>query len=83
MVIGCEVMEGVIRHGSKMLYGLLDRPPLIYLFTYQKSAAMAGPNRRWFTQIRLLADNSVEVFKFGCYVFFPILAMLKFGDPEW
>jgi hypothetical protein len=25
----------------------------------------------------------VEVFKFGCYVFFPILAMLKFGDPEW
>lgn len=28
-------------------------------------------------------DVVVEVFKFGCYVFFPILAMLKFGDPEW
>jgi hypothetical protein len=45
---------------------------------------MAGPNRMQTIPDTLnSADNSVEVFKFGCYVFFPILAMLKFGDPEW
>lgn len=26
---------------------------------------------------------SVEVVKFGFYMFFPIVMMLKFGDPDW
>ena len=25
----------------------------------------------------------MEVFKFGVYMFFPVLIMYKFGDPEW
>lgn len=46
---------------------------------------MAGPNRTSTTQLYGISSliGIVEVFKFGCYVFFPILAMLKFGDPEW
>lgn len=45
---------------------------------------MAGPNRESLIVYRAYNSNAlVEVFKFGCYVFFPILAMLKFGDPEW
>ena len=33
------------------------------------ATAMAGPN--------------LEVFKFGLYVFFPVLMLLKYGDSEW
>ena len=33
------------------------------------ATAMAGPN--------------LEVFKFGVYVFFPVLMLLKYGDSEW
>jgi protein PET100 len=25
----------------------------------------------------------LEVFKFGLYLFVPIVALLHFGDPEW
>ncbi|WVW80929.1 hypothetical protein I302_102920 [Kwoniella bestiolae CBS 10118] len=30
-----------------------------------------------------MAGPNLEIFKFGFYMFFPIYAMFKFGDPEW
>jgi protein PET100 len=30
-----------------------------------------------------MTTPSVEVFKFGFYMFFPIYIMFKFGDPQW
>ncbi|EIM90487.1 uncharacterized protein STEHIDRAFT_93497 [Stereum hirsutum FP-91666 SS1] len=30
-----------------------------------------------------MAGPNLEVFKFGLYVFFPVLAFLHYGDPEW
>ncbi|ORY29626.1 hypothetical protein BCR39DRAFT_531255 [Naematelia encephala] len=30
-----------------------------------------------------MGGPNLEVFKFGFYMFFPIYAMFKFGDPEW
>jgi protein PET100 len=26
---------------------------------------------------------TVEIFRFGFYVFFPVYVMFKVGDPEW
>lgn len=52
--------------------------PTIYTL---HTAVMAGPNRALLSLA--VTHTVVEVFKFGCYVFFPIFAMLKFGDPEW
>ena len=66
-----------------MLNDLLYRPPLIYLTRSKTLQQWLGLIVGCSAQIRLPADDTVEVFKFGCYVFFPILAMLKFGDPEW
>lgn len=42
---------------------------------------MAGPNGEFVLYTK--ADNIVEVFKFGLYMFFPLWVMYKFGDPEW
>lgn len=30
-----------------------------------------------------MAGPNLEVFKFGIYVFFPVLMLLKYGDSEW
>ena len=30
-----------------------------------------------------MAGPNLEVFKFGLYVFFPVLMLLKYGDSEW
>lgn len=30
-----------------------------------------------------MAGPNLEVFKFGVYVFFPVLMLLKYGDSEW
>ncbi|WWC65126.1 uncharacterized protein I303_107740 [Kwoniella dejecticola CBS 10117] len=30
-----------------------------------------------------MGGPNLEIFKFGFYMFFPIYAMFKFGDPEW
>ncbi|KAI9633567.1 uncharacterized protein MKK02DRAFT_38223 [Dioszegia hungarica] len=30
-----------------------------------------------------MAGPNMEVFRFGFYLFFPIFAMYKFGDPVW
>lgn len=32
---------------------------------------------------RYTHSKTVEIFKFGFYLFTPIYVMLKFGDPEW
>jgi len=37
--------------------------------TTWSATAMAGPN--------------LEAFKFGLYVFFPVIMLLKYGDSEW
>jgi len=42
---------------------------------------MAGPNCTLLSAEQ--ANSTVEVVKFGFYMFFPIAMMLKFGDPEW
>jgi len=30
-----------------------------------------------------MAGPNLEVFKFGLYVFFPVLMLLRYGDSEW
>ncbi|KAE8227009.1 hypothetical protein CF319_g483 [Tilletia indica] len=30
-----------------------------------------------------MAGPSLEVFKFGLYLFFPLAIMVHYGDPEW
>ncbi|WRT70615.1 uncharacterized protein IL334_007613 [Kwoniella shivajii] len=30
-----------------------------------------------------MGGPNLEIFRFGFYMFFPIYAMVKFGDPEW
>ncbi|KAF9792427.1 hypothetical protein BJ322DRAFT_1102935 [Thelephora terrestris] len=30
-----------------------------------------------------MAGPNLEVFKFGLYVFFPVLMLLKYGDSDW
>ncbi|KAF8514044.1 hypothetical protein JB92DRAFT_2789748 [Gautieria morchelliformis] len=30
-----------------------------------------------------MAGPNLEVFKFGLYLFFPIVMMVQFGNPEW
>ncbi|KAI0003249.1 hypothetical protein BJV74DRAFT_764453 [Russula compacta] len=30
-----------------------------------------------------MGGPNLEVFKFAVYVFFPVLAFLHYGDPEW
>ena len=30
-----------------------------------------------------MAGPNLEVFKFGVYVFFPVLMLLRYGDSEW
>ncbi|ORX41116.1 hypothetical protein BD324DRAFT_613276 [Kockovaella imperatae] len=30
-----------------------------------------------------MGGGNLEVFKFGLYMFFPIVIMFKFGDPDW
>ncbi|CAD6572492.1 MAG: hypothetical protein CYPHOPRED_004851 [Cyphobasidiales sp. Tagirdzhanova-0007] len=30
-----------------------------------------------------MAGPNLELFRFGMYVFFPILIMAHYGDPEW
>lgn len=58
---------------------------LLPCLTSPTARNMGGPNRgsNAIRAVEVSADGLVEVFKFGCYVFFPVLAMLKFGDPEW
>ncbi|KAK0535534.1 hypothetical protein OC834_001488 [Tilletia horrida] len=33
--------------------------------------------------ILTMAGPSLEVFKFGLYLFFPLAIMVHYGDPEW
>ncbi|KAI9601676.1 hypothetical protein H4Q26_001509 [Puccinia striiformis f. sp. tritici PST-130] len=35
------------------------------------------------TQLPLMAGPNLELAKFGMYVFFPILVMVHYGDPDW
>ncbi|KAA1471235.1 hypothetical protein DENSPDRAFT_880311 [Dentipellis sp. KUC8613] len=30
-----------------------------------------------------MAGPNLEVFKFGLYVFFPVLVFMYYGDPDW
>ncbi|KAH7930876.1 hypothetical protein BV22DRAFT_999712 [Leucogyrophana mollusca] len=30
-----------------------------------------------------MAGPNLEVFKFGLYLFVPVVALLHFGDPQW
>ncbi|KDQ20025.1 hypothetical protein BOTBODRAFT_101374 [Botryobasidium botryosum FD-172 SS1] len=30
-----------------------------------------------------MAGPNLEVFKFGIYVFFPVMMMLHYGNPDW
>jgi protein PET100 len=30
-----------------------------------------------------MAGPKLELFRFGMYVFFPILIMAHYGDPDW
>lgn len=30
-----------------------------------------------------MGGPNLEVFKFAVYVFFPVAALLHFGDPDW
>ncbi|KAI0060884.1 hypothetical protein BV25DRAFT_1827448 [Artomyces pyxidatus] len=30
-----------------------------------------------------MAGPNLEVFKFAVYVFFPVIAFLHYGDPQW
>ena len=30
-----------------------------------------------------MGGPNLEVFKFGLYLFVPVLALLHFGDPQW
>ncbi|KDQ59471.1 hypothetical protein JAAARDRAFT_126811 [Jaapia argillacea MUCL 33604] len=30
-----------------------------------------------------MGGPNLEVFKFGLYVFFPVVTLLYYGDPEW
>ena len=31
----------------------------------------------------IMGNPNLEVFKFGVYVFFPVIVYWHFGDPEW
>ncbi|OBZ75684.1 hypothetical protein A0H81_04578 [Grifola frondosa] len=49
--------------------------------TFPSTQTSRSPGFQW--RLTIMAGPNMEVFKFGFYVFFPVVMMLHFGDPDW